>query len=59
MAGIGWSTENIFEFLLPTASESYCTVKSNQIVSILLDGNADDTIDGAVFFHDPALGTCA
>ena len=56
MAGMGGSTENIYEFQLPTASQIYCTVKSTQIISILLDGNADDTANGAVFFHDP--GTC-
>ena len=48
MANLGWSTDNVWTFPLPSADPSYCIVINTEIIDITEDNNPST----AVYFHD-------
>ena len=48
MPGLGWSTDNIWTYLLPTAHINYCNVINTEIIEVTEDGDPST----AVYFQD-------
>jgi len=48
MSGLGWSTDNVWTFTLPTADPSYCEVINTEIIDVTEDGVSSN----AVYLHD-------
>ena len=46
--GLGWSTDNVWNYPLQTAEPSYCVITNTEIVDITEDNNPST----AVYFHD-------
>jgi len=49
---LGWSTNHVWSYPLPSTDLSYCTVIETEIIDVTENGNINPDINKAIYFEE-------